>query len=98
MWCVAELNDQYIAKMEDVLETYEKPYDPQEPVVCVDEKPVTLHADVRRIPDLKMLRRESRAWNRRMNRDRVNINWRFDRRAARRKFGSKRKSFKRSET
>ena len=47
MWCVAELNDQYIAKMEDVLETYEKPYDPQEPVVCVDEKPVTLHADVR---------------------------------------------------
>jgi hypothetical protein len=41
---VAELNDQYIAKMEDVLETYEKPYDPQEPVVCVDEKPVTLHA------------------------------------------------------
>ena len=47
MWCVAELNDQYIAKMEDVLETYEKPYDPQEPVVCLDEKPVTLHADVR---------------------------------------------------
>src|SRR5271165_3974098 len=33
--------------MEDVLETYEKPYDPQEPVVCLDEKPVTLHADVR---------------------------------------------------
>jgi len=47
MWCVAELNDQYIAKMEDVLETYEKPYDPQEPVVCLDEKPITLHADVR---------------------------------------------------
>ena len=22
MWCVAELNDAYIAKMEDVLETY----------------------------------------------------------------------------
>ena len=33
--------------MEDVLETYEKPYDPAEPVVCLDEKPVTLHADVR---------------------------------------------------
>ena len=39
MWCVAELNDEYIAKMEDVLETYEKPYDPAEPVVCLDEKP-----------------------------------------------------------
>ncbi len=47
MWCVAELNEEYICKMEDVLETYEKPYDPAEPVVCLDEKPVTLHADVR---------------------------------------------------
>ena len=47
MWCVAELNDEYITRMEDVLETYEKPYDPAEPVVCLDEKPVTLHADVR---------------------------------------------------
>lgn len=44
---VAELNEDYIAKMEDVLEVYERPYDPQEPVVCLDEKPVTLHADVR---------------------------------------------------
>jgi hypothetical protein len=47
MWCVAELNEEYIAKMEDVLKTYERRYDPQEPVVCLDEKPVTLHADVR---------------------------------------------------
>src|SRR6476469_4056414 len=47
MWVVADLNDDYIAKMEDVLEVYERPYDPQQPVVCVDETPVTLHADVR---------------------------------------------------
>jgi hypothetical protein len=47
MWCVPELNDEYITKMEDVLETYEKPYDPEEPVVCLDEKPVTLHAEIR---------------------------------------------------
>jgi hypothetical protein len=40
-------NEEYISKMEDVLETYEKPYDPAEPVVCLDEKLVTLHADVR---------------------------------------------------
>src|ERR1043165_7251653 len=33
--------------MEDVLEVYERPYDQQEPVVCLDEKPITLHADVR---------------------------------------------------
>lgn len=44
-----------------------------------------------------MLRHESRAWNRRMNRDRIKIDWQFDRRAARRKFGYKRKSFKRSK-
>jgi len=225
MWCVADLDEKYIDNMEDTLETYERPYDPQEPVVCLDEKPVTLHADVRpfsaalpgrearrdneyercgtanvfcvvepkagrhftfptpdrsgfefaqvlfhlaleypeaktihlvmdnlnihrrksltdlygaevggeiwdrftvhytpthgswlnpaeieiglfsrqclgtrRIPDLKTLRREARAWNRRMNRDRVKINWKFDRKAARRKFGYKRKSFTRSET
>src|SRR5437868_11191433 len=47
MWVVADLNDDYIAKMEDVLEVYERPYDPLQPVICVDEKPVTLHADVR---------------------------------------------------
>jgi hypothetical protein len=28
---VAELNDEYVTRMEDVLETYEKPYDPAEP-------------------------------------------------------------------
>jgi hypothetical protein len=33
-----------------------------------------------------------------MNRDRIRINWKFDRTAARRKFGYKRKDFMRSET
>jgi hypothetical protein len=47
MWCVPEVNPEYIAKMEDVLAVYEKPYNPQEPVVCFDEKPVVLHAEVR---------------------------------------------------
>ncbi len=223
MWVVADLDEDYIAKMEDVLKTYEQPYDPQEPVVCLDEKPVTLHADVRppspaqpgrearrdneykrcgtanvfcavepkagrhftfptpdrsgfefaqvvvrlalaypaaktihlvmdnlsshrrkpladvfgvqmanevwnrftvhytpthgswlnqaeieigifsrqclgkrRIADLRALRREAKAWNLRMNRDRVKIAWKFDRSAARRKFGYKTKSFTRS--
>jgi len=223
MWCVAELNEEYIAKMEDVLETYERPYDPEQPVVCLDEKPVTLHADVRtaspalpgkearqdseyerrgtanvfcavepkagqhfafptpdrsgfefaqvvfrlalqypkvetihlvmdnlnihrkksltdlygaevggeiwdrftthytpthgswlnqaeieigifsrqclgnrRIPDLETLRREARAWNRHMNQTATKIDWRFDRKDARRKFGYKKNSFKRS--
>ena len=225
MWVVADLDEEYITKMEDVLEVYERPYDQQEPVVCLDEKPITLHADVRpasparpgrearrdneyerrgtanvfcavepkagrhftfptpdrsgfefarvmvelalaypeaktihlvmdnlnihrqkaladvfgaemtaqvwdrftvhytpthgswlnqaeieiglfsrqclgkrRIPSLKILKAEASAWNRRMNRDRVKIDWKFDRRAARRKFGYKYQSFTRSKT
>jgi hypothetical protein len=225
MWVVADLDEDYITKMEDVLEVYERPYDQQEPVVCLDEKPITLHADVRpatpatpgrearrdneyercgtanvfcavepkagrhftfptpdrsgfefarvmvnlalayseaktihlvmdnlnihrrkaladvfgaemaaqvwgrfavhytpthgswlnqaeieigmfsrqclgkrRIPSLKILRAEARAWNRRVNRDRVKIAWKFDRKAARRKFGYNGKHFTRSKT
>jgi DDE superfamily endonuclease len=225
MWVVADLDEDYIAKMEDVLEVYERPYDQQEPVVCIDEKPITLHADVRpatpatpgrearrdneyercgtanvfcavepkagrhftfptpdrsgfefarvmvnlvlaypeaktihlvmdnlnihrrkaladafgakmatqvwerfavhytpthgswlnqaeieigmfsrqclgkrRIPNPKTLKKEARAWNRRVNRDRVKIAWKFDRKAARRKFGYNSKPFKRSKT
>jgi len=225
MWCIAELNDEYIEKMEDVLETYERPYDAAQPVVCLDEKPVTLHADIRspspavpgrearrdneyercgtanvfcavepkvgrhftaptpdrsafefarfacelamqypaaetihlimdnlnthrrkslidvfgkemggeiwgrftvhytpthgswlnqaeieislftrqclggrRIRDLKTLRRETRSWNRRMNRVCKKINWKFDRKAARLKFRYQQNSFKRSKT
>jgi transposase len=47
MWCVAELDRKYIERMEDVLAIYEKPYQVAEPVLCLDEKPVSLHADVR---------------------------------------------------
>jgi hypothetical protein len=47
MWCVAELDEQYIARLEDVLAVYEKPLSAREPVVCVDQKPVVLHQEVR---------------------------------------------------
>lgn len=33
--------------MEDVLDLYATPYDPARPVVCLDERPVVLRADVR---------------------------------------------------
>lgn len=45
MWCVAELDEEYIRRMEDVLKLYEKPLSEEEPVVCIDEKPVALHRD-----------------------------------------------------
>ena len=53
MWCIAELDDEYIKAMEDVLEVYERPLSADEPVVCVDEKPVTLHKDVREALPMK---------------------------------------------
>jgi DDE superfamily endonuclease len=224
MWVVPEITEDYIARMEDVLETYERPYDSAQPVVCLDEKPILLHADVRpssaavpgrearrdseykrrgtanvfcavepkagrhftyptpdrsavqfaqvafdlaiqyseaetihlivdnlnthrrksltdllgeeiggevwdrftvhytpthaswlnqaeieigifsrqclgvrRIPDLDTLRREADAWNRHMNRARTRIDWKFDRKRARRTFGYKRKPFTQSK-
>ncbi|MGH8649099.1 MAG: transposase, partial [Burkholderiales bacterium] len=41
------MDDEYIERMEDVLEVYERPLSEKEPVVCLDEKPVTLREDVR---------------------------------------------------
>jgi transposase len=223
MWCIADLDKEYIEKMEDVLSIYEKPLDPAAPVVCIDEKPVTLHGDLRppipaapgkiakrdneyercgtanvfcavepkagrhfnvatpdrsgpefvkavaaiarhypaastihlvmdnlnihhrktftdyfgphygaqiwdrltvhytpkhgswlnqaeieislfaqqclgkrRIPDIDTLRRETQAWNKRLNRERIKINWQFTRKKARLTFGYKRYRFKRS--
>ena len=225
MWCVAELDEIYIERMEDVLALYEKPYDAAEPVVCLDEKPISLQAEVRpprraapghiakqdneyqrrgtanvfavvepkagrhftcatpnrtaaefaktlgsllenyrsartihvvwdnlnihckksltdyygkeqademwsrltihatplhgswlhqaemelslysrqclgtrRIPDLKTLQRETRSWKARVNRDQVKINWKFERTAARKKFGYNKNSFRQSMT
>jgi hypothetical protein len=42
-----EADAEFVASMEDVLETYEKPYDPQCPVVCMDEQPVQLLKETR---------------------------------------------------
>lgn len=53
MWCVPELNEEYVSRMEDLLELYERPHNPEEPVLCLDEKPVTLHADIRPVSPAK---------------------------------------------
>jgi transposase len=52
----------------------------------------------RRIPSIADLRREARAWNRKMNQDRVTIDWKFTRKKARQKFRYKGNNFMRSET
>lgn len=43
----SELRRPYLILMRRALLEYERPYDPQQPVICLDEKPITLHADVR---------------------------------------------------
>lgn len=45
MWCVTNLNDQYIRRMENILHLYNKPYNAAEPVICFDEKSVQLLSD-----------------------------------------------------
>lgn len=47
MWCIPEVNAQYIEKMIDVLEVYERPCDSRFPVVCFDEKTKQLLDDVK---------------------------------------------------
>lgn len=52
----------------------------------------------RRIPTLRILRRESRAWNRKVNRAEIKIHWQFTRKQARSKFGYERNLLRRSKT
>jgi hypothetical protein len=47
MWCVGAIDAAYIARMEDVLAAYEQPLRAEQPVVCLDERPVQLTADTR---------------------------------------------------
>jgi hypothetical protein len=47
MWCVPKLDDEYIRRMEEVLDTLAKPANEREPVVCLDERPVQLHGCAR---------------------------------------------------
>ena len=42
-----EADAEFVANMEEVLETYEKPYDPAIPVLCMDEQPVQLIKEVK---------------------------------------------------
>ncbi len=47
MWCIPEVSADYVAAMEDVLDLYEEPYDEKRPMVCFDESPKQLIAEVR---------------------------------------------------
>jgi hypothetical protein len=36
-WCIPEASAEFVAKMEEVLDLYQRPYNPEVPVVCIDE-------------------------------------------------------------
>ena len=38
MWCIPKLTSEYVQRMHDILDLYARPYDPETPLVCVDEK------------------------------------------------------------
>ena len=42
MWCVPTVDQDYIDRMEHVLELYARPYNPEQPVIGVDEKSLQL--------------------------------------------------------
>ena len=47
MWCIPQVNGEYVARMEDVLDLYAEAPDPKRPVVCFDESPVQLIGELR---------------------------------------------------
>src|SRR3954451_10539184 len=47
MWCIPQVDGEYVARMEDVLDLYAEPADAQRPVVCFDESPTQLIGETR---------------------------------------------------
>src|SRR5277367_5601099 len=47
MWCIPQVDGEYVARMEDVLDLYAEAPDPKRPVVCFDESPVQFIGEVR---------------------------------------------------
>ena len=47
MCCIPQVDVEYVARMEDVLDLYAEAPDPNRPVVCFDESPIQLIGEVR---------------------------------------------------
>jgi hypothetical protein len=57
MWCIPQVDADYVACMEDVLDLHAEAPDPKRPVVCFDESPIQLIGEVRQpIPAGRALR------------------------------------------
>jgi len=42
MWCIGQITEEYRLRMYELLALYAQPFDPREPVVCIDEKSLQL--------------------------------------------------------
>src|SRR6202030_1780088 len=47
MWCIPQVDGEYVARMEDVLDLYAEAPDPKRPGVCFDESPTQLIGEAR---------------------------------------------------
>src|ERR1700689_640819 len=47
MWCIAQVDGAYVARMENVLDLYAEDDDPKRPVICFDESPTQLIGETR---------------------------------------------------
>ena len=87
MWCVPKLDDEYITRMEHLLDLYARPYNKEEPVICIDEKSKHLLQNVRRefpATENDLIKRVARYQDAR-NAQRATINWTFTKTDAREK-------------
>jgi transposase len=56
-WCIPKENDaDFVAYMEDILGIYQRPYNANVPVICMDEKPVQLLDEIRNRMNAKPIR------------------------------------------
>jgi hypothetical protein len=47
MWCIPQVDGEFVARMEDLLDLYAEAPDPKRPVVCFDESPTQLIGEAR---------------------------------------------------
>ncbi len=53
MWCIQTIDAAFRARMYDILDLYEEPYDSKRPIINIDEKPKQLLGDKRKAISMK---------------------------------------------
>ena len=48
MWCIQTIDHTYRERMYNILDLYEEKYDPEIPLICLDEKPKQILKDKRK--------------------------------------------------